>query len=79
MPAEYAGGQERLILDPWHYLPVLEKKPGALVALPLHVAKLPVHRDLGGFQWLESPKPKQQIRQLATEGSRPGWRPGVSA
>lgn len=23
-------GRERLILDPWHYLPVLEKKPGAL-------------------------------------------------
>lgn len=23
-------GRERLLLDPWHYLPVLEKKPGAL-------------------------------------------------
>lgn len=23
-------GRERLILDPWHYLPVLERKPGAL-------------------------------------------------
>jgi hypothetical protein len=23
-------GRERLILDPWHYLPVLEKKPGAI-------------------------------------------------
>jgi hypothetical protein len=23
-------GRERMILDPWHYLPVLEKKPGAL-------------------------------------------------
>lgn len=23
-------GRERLRLDPWHYLPVLEKKPGAL-------------------------------------------------
>jgi transposase len=30
--AEHARhfGRERLILDPWHYLPVLEKKPGAL-------------------------------------------------
>jgi hypothetical protein len=25
-----AFGRERLILDPWHYLPVLERKPGAL-------------------------------------------------
>lgn len=32
----------------------------------LHVAKFPVHRDLDGFQWLESPMPEQQIRQLAT-------------
>ena len=23
-------GREQLICDPWHYLPVLEKKPGAL-------------------------------------------------
>ena len=30
--AEHARsfGRERLILDPWHYLPVLERKPGAL-------------------------------------------------
>lgn len=30
--AEHARhfGRERLICDPWHYLPVLEKKPGAL-------------------------------------------------
>lgn len=30
--AEHARhfGREKLILDPWHYLPVLEKKPGAL-------------------------------------------------
>jgi len=30
--AEHARsfGRERMILDPWHYLPVLEKKPGAL-------------------------------------------------
>lgn len=30
--AEHARsfGRERLILDPWHYFPVLEKKPGAL-------------------------------------------------
>jgi len=30
--AEYARrfGRDQLICDPWHYLPVLEKKPGAL-------------------------------------------------
>lgn len=25
-----AFGRDQLICDPWHYLPVLEKKPGAL-------------------------------------------------
>lgn len=42
--AEHARsfGRERLILDPWHYLPVLEKKPGALRhGAPFHDWKLP--------------------------------------
>ena len=28
--APTVGGRDQLVCDPWHYLPVLEKKPGAL-------------------------------------------------
>jgi hypothetical protein len=28
-------GRDQLICDPWHYLPVLERKPGACV-MPRH-------------------------------------------
>ena len=32
----------------------------------LHVARFPVHRDLTGFDWTETPLPSAQIQQLAT-------------
>jgi DNA replication protein DnaC len=32
----------------------------------LNTAKFPVHRDLAGFDWVESPLPQAQIEQLAT-------------
>lgn len=32
----------------------------------LKAARFPIHRDLTGFQWDESPLPQAQIRQLAT-------------
>jgi len=42
-------GREQLICDPWHYLPVLEKKPGAL-------------RDGAPFIAWDLPKPIQLVR-----------------
>ena len=42
-------GRDQLICDPWHYLPVLEKKPGAL-------------RNSAPFQQWDLPTPIQQVR-----------------
>jgi len=42
-------GREQLICDPWHYLPVLEKKPGAL-------------RNGAPFQDWDLPLPIQEVR-----------------
>ncbi|NQD92367.1 IS21 family transposase, partial [Pseudomonas sp. CrR25] len=43
-------GRDQLICDPWHYLPVLEKKPGAL-------------RNGAPFVAWELPSPIQQVRE----------------
>lgn len=42
-------GRDQLVCDPWHYLPVLEKKPGAL-------------RDGAPFVAWDLPRPIQQVR-----------------
>jgi transposase len=42
-------GREQLVCDPWHYLPVLEKKPGAL-------------RDGAPFVAWDLPRPIQAVR-----------------
>lgn len=42
-------GREQLVCDPWHYLPVLEKKPGAL-------------RDGAPFVAWDLPRPIQTVR-----------------
>ena len=42
-------GREQLVCDPWHYLPVLEKKPGAL-------------RDGAPFVAWNLPRPIQAVR-----------------
>ena len=44
-------GRGRLIFDPWHYLPVLERKPGAL-------------RDGAPFQQWELPVPVRKVLDL---------------
>ena len=44
-----AFGRDQLICDPWHYLPVLDKKPGAL-------------RDGAPFVAWDLPKPIQMVR-----------------
>ena len=44
-----AFGRDQLICDPWHYLPVLEKKPGAL------------HNGAPFVGW-ELPRPVQLVR-----------------
>lgn len=43
-------GRDQLICDPWHYLPVLEKKPGAL-------------RNGAPFVQWDLPKPIQRVRE----------------
>ena len=50
-------GREKTIYDPWHYLPVLERKPGAL-------------RNGAPFQDWELPPPIQRMRRMLQE--RPG-------
>lgn len=50
-------GRERLILDPWHYLPVLEKKPGALRnGMPFQEWALPVPIGSVKDKLLKSPQ-----------------------
>ena len=50
-------GREKTIYDPWHYLPVLARKPGAL-------------RNGAPFQEWELPAPIQRMRRVLQE--RPG-------
>lgn len=50
-------GRDHTVYDPWHYLPVLERKPGAL-------------RNGAPFQDWELPAPLPRLRQLLQE--RPG-------
>jgi transposase len=50
-------GRERLILDPWHYLSVLEKKPGALRnGMPFQDWELPAAIDIVKDRLLKSPQ-----------------------
>src|SRR5690606_40632167 len=66
-------GRDRMILDPWHYLPVLAKKPGALRNgapfqdwdLPPALARL--RRKLGTGD-------RSEERRVGKEGRARGWR-----
>lgn len=50
-------GRDQLICDPWHYLPVLEKKPGAL-------------RNGAPFVAWDLPKPIQLVRERIVKQPR---------
>lgn len=54
-PREF--GRDRLICDPWHYLPVLDKKPGAL-------------RNGAPFVAWDLPQPIQQVRDRILKQSK---------
>lgn len=50
-------GRDQLICDPWHYLPVLEKKPGALRnGAPFVTWALPVSIKVARDRVLKQPK-----------------------
>ncbi len=58
-------GRERLILDPWHYLPVLEKKPGALRnGAPFQDWALPVAIQAVKERLLKSPQGDRAFVEL---------------
>ena len=58
-------GRELLICDPWHYLPILERKPGALRnGLPFREWQLPSPIQLVRDRILKQPKGDRAFVEL---------------
>ena len=63
--------RDQIIYDPWHYLPVLMKKPGALRnGAPFKDWDLPAASDPGPRQTEATRRRRQTVRQDVGRGSR---------
>ncbi len=68
-------GRDQLICDPWHYLPVLEKKPGALRdGAPFVAWELPSPIQRVRDHILKQPKGDRAFVELLMLAFEPGWR-----
>ena len=59
----------RLVLDRLIEAELADRQVRSL-RYQLKAARFPVHRDLTGIDWTETPLPQAQIQQLATAGFR---------
>ncbi len=76
--AEHARrfGRDQLICDPWHYLPVLERKPGALRnGVPFREWDLPIAIQLVRDQILKQPRGDRAFVELLMMAREVGLEP----
>ena len=76
--AEHARrfGRDQLICDPWHYLPILERKPGALRnGVPFREWELPVAIQLVRDHILKQPKGDRAFVELLLMAREVGLEP----
>jgi hypothetical protein len=76
--AEHARrfGRDQLICDPWHYLPILERKPGALRnGVPFREWELPIAIQLVRDHILKQPKGDRAFVELLLMAREVGLEP----
>jgi hypothetical protein len=76
--AEHARrfGRDQLICDPWHYLPILERKPGALRnGVPFREWDLPIAIQLVRDHILKQPKGDRAFVELLMMAREVGLEP----
>ena len=76
--AEHARrfGRDQLICDPWHYLPILERKPGALRnGVPFREWQLPIAIQLVRDHILKQPKGDRAFVELLLMAREAGLEP----
>jgi transposase len=76
--AEHARrfGRDQLICDPWHYLPILERKPGALRnGVPFREWQLPIAIQLVRDHILKQPKGDRAFVELLLMAREVGLEP----
>ncbi len=69
-------GRDQLICDPWHYLPILERKPGALRnGVPFREWELPIAIQLVRDRILKQPKGDRAFVELLLMAREVGLEP----
>jgi hypothetical protein len=69
-------GRDQLICDPWHYLPILERKPGALRnGVPFREWELPIAIQLVRDHILKQPKGDRAFVELLMMAREVGLEP----